>query len=50
MIPYPSSAPAASAPLAICVAAMRVRLAEQLEAETARSVSTVADRVQRSGT
>ena len=50
MIPYPSSAPAASAPLEICVAAMRVRLAEQLEAETARSVSTVADRVQRSGT
>ncbi len=28
MIPYPSSAPAASAPLAICVAALRVRLAE----------------------
>ncbi|MGO8920943.1 MAG: hypothetical protein ACLQJR_34055 [Stellaceae bacterium] len=30
MIPYPSSAPAASAPLALCVAAMRLRLAEQL--------------------
>ncbi len=31
MIPYPSSAPAASAPLAICVAALRVRLAEGAE-------------------
>jgi hypothetical protein len=35
MIPYPSSAPAASAPLALCVAAMRVRLAERLAQEEA---------------
>jgi hypothetical protein len=36
MIPYPSSAPAASAPLALCIAAMRVRLAEALEEEERR--------------
>ena len=35
MIPYPSSSPAATAPLALCIAAMRLRLAEQL-AEEAR--------------
>jgi hypothetical protein len=50
MIPYPSSAPAASAPLAICVAALRVRLAEQIEADNARNVTAIADRAQRSGT
>lgn len=50
MIPYPSSAPAASAALAICVAALRVRLAEQIEAENARNVAAIADRAQRSGT
>jgi hypothetical protein len=33
MIPYPSSAPAASAPLAICIAALRVLLAEASEEE-----------------
>ena len=33
MIPYPCAAPAASAPLAICVAALRVRLAETSEGE-----------------
>jgi hypothetical protein len=50
MIPYPSSAPAASAPLAICVAALRVRLAEQIDADNARNVAAIADRAQRSGT
>ncbi len=35
MIPYPSSAPSASAPLALCVAAMRVRLAERLAQDEA---------------
>jgi hypothetical protein len=50
MIPYPSSAPAASAPLAICVAALRVRLAEHVDAENARNVAAIADRAQRSGT
>jgi hypothetical protein len=29
MIPYPSLAPAATAPLALCIAAMRLRLAEE---------------------
>lgn len=31
MIPYPSLAPAATAPLALCVAAMRLRLAEEMD-------------------
>lgn len=48
MIPYPSTAPAASAPLAICVAAMRVRLAETTtNGENAQQVPAL---VQRSGT
>ncbi|HJT06143.1 MAG TPA: hypothetical protein VJ747_04415 [Stellaceae bacterium] len=47
MIPYPSTAPAASAPLAICVAAMRVRLAETTSGENAQQVPAL---VQRSGT
>jgi hypothetical protein len=46
MIPYPSSAPAASAPLAICVAALRVRLAQSTETAT----TAVENRAQRSGT
>jgi hypothetical protein len=50
MIPYPSSAPAASAPLAICVAALRVRLAERIDAESTRSVEGIDGRAQRSGT
>lgn len=47
MIPYPSTAPAASAPLAICVAAMRVRLAETTSGENAQQMPAL---VQRSGT
>jgi hypothetical protein len=48
MIPYPSIAPAASAPLAICVAAMRVRLAETTtNGDSAQQVPAL---VQRSGT
>lgn len=47
MIPYPSTAPAASAPLAICVAAMRVRLAETTSGENAQQIPAL---VQRSGT
>ena len=47
MIPYPSTAPAASAPLAICVAAMRVRLAETTEGDGAQQMPAL---VQRSGT
>jgi hypothetical protein len=50
MIPYPSSAPAASAPLAICVAAMRVRHAETTDGENADTVGALDGRVQRSGT
>ena len=42
MIPYPSSSPAATAPLALCIAAMRLRLAEQL-AEEARTVPVELD-------
>ncbi|HWG80354.1 MAG TPA: hypothetical protein VN681_11300 [Stellaceae bacterium] len=47
MIPYPSTAPAASAPLAICVAAMRVRLAETTSGDNAQQIPAL---VQRSGT
>jgi hypothetical protein len=51
MIPYPSSAPAASAPLALCIAALRVRLAESLEQEeAARAAAAGSERAQRSGT
>ncbi|HZB93902.1 MAG TPA: hypothetical protein VE397_20810 [Stellaceae bacterium] len=52
MIPYPSSAPAASAPLALCVAAMRVRLAEEQQRdELRRSAGDLGEsRGQRSGT
>lgn len=49
MIPYPSSSPAASAPLALCIAALRVRLAESLEQEEAARAAG-SDRAQRSGT
>ena len=51
MIPYPATAPAASAPLALCVAALRVRLAESNErndAVLAASDDTI--RTTRSGT
>lgn len=53
MIPFPSSAPAASAPLALCVAAMRVRLADELrrdEQRPAESAAAAEDRSQRIGT
>jgi hypothetical protein len=50
MIPYPSAAPVASAPLAICIAALRVRLGERIDVESARSFVAVDGRVQRSGT
>ena len=50
MIPYPSSSPAASAPLALCIAALRVRLAESLEQEEAARAAAGSDRAQRSGT
>jgi hypothetical protein len=50
MIPFPSSAPAASAPLALCVAALRVRLAQSIEAENASSMPVNDGRAQRSGT
>lgn len=42
MIPYPSSAPAATAPLALCVAAMRLRLAEQQAEEEDRALAEAA--------
>lgn len=47
MIPFPSTAPAASAPLALCIAALRVRMAEGIHDETPAPVDT---RTQRSGT
>ncbi len=50
MIPYPSAAPAASAPLAICVAAMRVRLAEGIDGAEPALAAPSPNRVQRSGT
>lgn len=50
MIPYPSSTPAASAPLAICVAALRVRLAESVDADPMAVMPMIDGRVQRSGT
>lgn len=51
MIPYPSSAPAASAPLAICIAAMRVRLAESVDSDQrAQAALAIDGRAQRSGT
>ena len=51
MIPYPSTMPAASAPLALCVAALRVRLAAQLEEEERLQQQTdPVPRGQRSGT
>jgi len=43
MIPYPSTMPAASAPLALCAAALRVRLAESADSESE-------ERAQRIGT
>jgi hypothetical protein len=51
MIPYPSAAPAASAPLALCIAALRVRLADSTdEDDTGHAFSPIDDRAQRSGT
>jgi hypothetical protein len=51
MIPYPATAPAATAALALCIAALRVRLAEGLDVPDAPHAMPVIDgRVQRSGT
>jgi hypothetical protein len=51
MIPYPSTAPVASAPLALCVAALRVRLAETQDDDTGQVAITTSDRrARRSGT
>jgi hypothetical protein len=50
MIPYPSTTPAASAPLALCVAALRVRLAAELEEEGRQQQIDPVGRGQRSGT
>lgn len=52
MIPFPSSAPAATAPLALCIAGLRVRLAEEQQREEAqRQAETFGDgRSQLSGT
>lgn len=49
MIPYPSSAPAASAPLAICVAALRVRLAEGTTEDIGMRAPSPDNRSQRIG-
>jgi hypothetical protein len=48
MIPYPATAPAASAPLALCIAALRVRLAETIT--DAPGDASGDGRTQRSGT
>jgi hypothetical protein len=48
MIPYPSAAPAASAPLALCIAALRVRLADGSD-ESDESVIGGEDHPQRLG-
>jgi hypothetical protein len=48
MIPYPATAPAASAPLALCIAALRVRLAESIA--DAPGDASGDDRTRRSGT
>jgi hypothetical protein len=50
MIPYPSSSPAATAPLALCIAAMRVRIAEGGEIPIRRPTGDDSDSAQRSGT
>lgn len=51
MIPYPCAAPSASAPLALCVAALRVRLADQGDDENSDDTMVAGtDRAQRSGT
>jgi hypothetical protein len=51
MIPYPSGAPAASAPLALCIAALRVMHAEQVEEEERQQQQAdILARTQRSGT
>jgi hypothetical protein len=51
MIPYPATAPAASAPLALCIAALRLRLADTNADEDGAPGDTAGDgRTQRSGT
>ncbi|HYM04165.1 MAG TPA: hypothetical protein VET85_14525 [Stellaceae bacterium] len=49
MILYPSLTPAASAPLAICIAALRVRLAEPVADEFGRRMLEEDERTQRNG-
>jgi hypothetical protein len=52
MIPYPATAPAASAPLALCIAALRLRLADtNADEDDGAPGETAGDgRTQRSGT
>jgi hypothetical protein len=51
MIPHPAMTPAVSAPLALCVAALRVRLADGDADQNGTSGDTAGDgRTQRSGT
>jgi len=51
MIPYAATAPAASAPLALCIAALRLRLADTNADESGTPGDTAGDgRTQRSGT
>jgi hypothetical protein len=52
MIPFPSSAPSASAPLALCVAALRVRLADEQrrDGQSGEADALGGERTQRSGT
>jgi hypothetical protein len=52
MIPYPATAPAASAPLALCIAALRLRLADTNadEGDGAPGETAGDGRTQRSGT
>jgi len=49
MIPYPSSAPAATAPLALCVAAMRLKLAQQQAEEETPGPSEAGPEARRIG-
>lgn len=50
VIPYPSSGTATTAPLALCLAAMRVRQGMALEQEAAARAEAEARPMQRSGT
>ena len=50
MIPYPATAPAASAPLALCIAALRLRLTDAGADEDGTPGDAAGGRTQRSGT